>query len=136
MARSAITDFLQTNPFWLMDLAPLEQSALPVFTPLFGFSDITAPELQLEIVNISEGNAYFPKKFVKRGSVSPMTMRRGASFIDSDFWRWTVSALSGNTSITSLTNATAPYTIGGATYRRNLILIHFFSRLPISTGVP
>ena len=134
MARSNITDYLQVFPFWMMDMAPLEQSALPVFTPLFGFSEITAPEVQLDTIPIPEGNALFTRKIVKRGNVSSMTIRRASTFIDADFWRWTMSAISGNTSISNTDLGNFQFQTGGSSYRRDLVLIHFFSRLPTSVA--
>jgi len=130
MARPAFTDYLQSFPFWMMDVAPISFSSAPIFNPVLGFSSISSPEIQVDQYPIRQGNWYFDRHVVQRGSVSPFTARRGVTFYDSDFWRWTVAGLSGGTTIS----------VGGASYRRNFVLIHFFARNPIAglagTAVP
>lgn len=132
MARNAITDLLQVNSFWLMDVAPIDQLAVPVLTPLFGFSSISAPELTLETYDVGEANALFRKKVIKKGEVSNVTLTRGITFYDSDFWRWTMAALRGSTTGADLGLTVAQ--IGGVTPRRDLVLIQYFRRNPF--GVP
>lgn len=97
MPRSVVQDVLTNYPFWLMDVAPIELLALPVLTPSFGFSAITAPELTLETEEIQEGNWFFPRKVVRGASVGTITLSRGATFTDSDFYRWIRATLTGNT---------------------------------------
>jgi len=80
-----------------MDVAPIELFALPVLTPSFGFSAITAPELTLETEEIQEGNWYYPRKVVKGATVGTITLSRGATFFDSDFYRWINATMTGNT---------------------------------------
>lgn len=178
MPRSALTDLLQVYPFWLMDVAPIDPLGLPIFSPLFGFSAITAPEIQLEIEDIPEANWYFTQKVIKRASISEMTLQRGVSWADSDFWKWTVASLTGNTEAfqprTGVVSQAALFAagvgaeagggtqtfggavgagiggavgiglgvagalfgvprIGGASPRRRLLLIHFFSRNPFGS---
>jgi T4-like virus tail tube protein gp19 len=127
MARSTLSDYLQVYPFWLMDIAPIEPLSLPVFTPTFGFSSIVAPELTLEMEEITEGNSLYRRKVVKRGDTSGITLTRGASWIDSDFYSWATAALKGTTG-----GLTSPIpgalSLGGVTPRRNLLLVWFFSR--------
>lgn len=95
--RPVLADRLLTNSFWLMDIAPLEALAVPVLTPLFGFSSITAPEITADVEEIREGNWYYPKKVVKSGNVGNITLQRGATFYDADFYRWMIAALQGDT---------------------------------------
>lgn len=126
MPRSVITDYLQAYPFWLMDVAPIEMLSLPIFTPMAGFSAITAPEIQLETQEIAEGNYLWKRKVVKNANVSTITLSRGVSFYDSDFWRWTVYTLTGQPfSFLGLT-------VGGVTPRRDLLLMQFFPRITAS----
>jgi phage tail-like protein len=137
MARLAITDYLQNYSFWLMDvLWPFEPAAVPVFTPIFGFSSISAPEIQAEIEEIQEGNWYLKRKVVRSGSISPMTLTRGVLPYDSDFYNWVLTGLSGNTSVvgTNLTGVNLS-NIGGPSPRRDFVLIHFFARNPVGEGV-
>ena len=134
MARGILGDFLQDSAFWLMDVAPVEPLAIPVFTPLFGFHSITAPELTLETVDINEGNSLFGKTVVKKGTVGVLTLTRGAKFFDADFWRWTMAALRGSTAAVDIgmSNALGIGSIGGPTPRRNLVLIQYFKQQPFA----
>lgn len=128
MARPAFTDYLQAFPFWMMDSAPITPNAAPIFNPVLGFSSITSPEITVEQYTIRQANWFFEKHVVQRGSISPFTVRRGVTFFDSDFWRWVNAGLSGNVAIS----------VGGSSYRRNFVLIHFFARNPLAglTGKP
>jgi phage tail-like protein len=133
MARNAITDFLQTYAFWLMDVFYLEPGSAPVFTPLFGFSTITAPEIHAEVEEITEGNWYLKRKVLKSGGVGSMTLTRGVTPIDSDFYNWMMGGLSGNTSgwLPNVGGLTLLQTVGGPSPRRDFVLIHFFPRNPL-----
>jgi len=113
MTRSALQDHLQVYPFYLIDVAPIEALALPIFTPLFGFSEITAPELYVEFETIQEGNWPYPRKVVKAAGVSTMTLQRGALFYDSDFYRWIKTAVSGDTEDFQSKQYGLSLTIGG-----------------------
>lgn len=128
MARSNLTDYLQNYPFWLMDIAPIEPLAVPLFTPLLGFSSITAPEINIEIQDITEANWFFKRKIVKSADTSNITMIRASKWYDSDFYRWVLAALAGSTGGRGALHALA---LGGATPRRDLLLVHFLSRNPI-----
>jgi hypothetical protein len=128
MARSNLTDYLQNYPFWLMDIAPIEPLAVPLFTPLLGFSSITAPEINVEIQDITEANWFFKRKVVKSADTSNMTLMRASKWYDDNFYRWMLAALTGNTGGRGARHALA---IGGATPRRDLLLVHFLSRSPI-----
>src|SRR5208282_4702109 len=81
--------------------------------------------LTLEMEDIPEGNGLVHRKVVKRGDTSPITLTRGASFIDSDFYSWATAALKGNTGGLSPVGGLS---LGGVTPRRNLLLVWFFSR--------
>lgn len=128
MARTSLSDYFQTFPFWLMDIAPIEPLSLPLFTPLMGFSSISAPEMTLEIHEIQEANNLFTRKIVKRADAGTVTLMRAAKWYDSDFYRWTMAALTGDTGGRGTTPALA---VGGSTPRRDLLLIQFLSRTPI-----
>lgn len=135
MARALISDYLQVYPFWLMDVAPIEGASLPIFNPLVGFSTITAPGMALETFDITEGNSLYRKKVIKKADIDPMTLTRGVTFFDSDFYKWTLAGLSGDPSrfqgsAANTFNNYLSLSIGGVTPRRNLMLIHFFGRYP------
>jgi len=131
MTRSNLTDYLQNYPFWLMDIAPIEPLSYPLFTPLLGFSAITAPEINVEIQDITEANWFFKRKVVKGGDVSNMTLMRASKWYDGDFYKWVLAALAGNTGGRGAIHALA---VGGATPRRDLLLVHFMSRSPLPAG--
>ncbi len=124
MPRSPFSDYLQVYPFWLMDLGPSDTIALPLLTPLFGFSSITMPEISLEVQEINDGNFFLKRKVVKGGNVGNITLSQGITFYNSDFWRWTTNALSGDMNEQKLFGVVD---IGGPTYRRSLMLIHYMA---------
>ena len=155
MARQAYQDRLQVFPFYLMDIGPMEALSLPIFTPLFGFSSITAPEITVETQDIVEGNWLYSTKVVKRASVGTFSCTRGATFFDSDFYRWVQAAVHGDTEffqskgygaaiglataqgVASAAAGTAVGAlgglfgfprIGGPSYRRDLLLVQTFAR--------
>lgn len=130
MARSALTDYLQVYPFWLVDVAPIEPLALPLFTPMLGFSEITAPEISLDTKDIVEGTGSFKRKVIKQASVSDVTLKRAATFHDGDFWRWVVAAVTGSTGGFTVGPVGGVGALGGPSPRRNLLLVHAFAQLP------
>ena len=122
-----MADYLQAYPFWIFDVAPVELLSLPLFTPVLGFSSITMPEITLDTTEVNEANWLFTKKVIKKGSVGNITLNRAAHWIDSDFYKWILSAVQGDTGGGILSSG-----IGGVTPRRDLLLIQFMSRNPIS----
>lgn len=120
MARPALTDFLQAHTFWLMDAGLLGPDNLPVFTPLAGFASVTAPEMNLELEEVTEGNSFSRKKYVKRVDTGGISLTQGVNFANSDFWRWARNAAGGAYSLTPF--PTTP--------RRDLVLTQFFPRWP------
>jgi phage tail-like protein len=133
MARTAFSDFLQVYPFWLFDVAPIEGISLPIFNPLSGFSTITAPGVTHEMFDITEGNWHFRRKVIKKADIEAMTLTRGVTFFDSDFWRWMVAGLTGDPQGFQIRSAFNAISIGGPTPRRTLVLIQFFARNPIGS---
>jgi hypothetical protein len=122
MARPVYSDFLQSHAFWLMDVSPIDSIALPIFNPLLGFSTISAPEITVEEFPIKPGNWMFDRQVIKRAAISGFSVQRGVTFADSDFWRWTMAALTGCVS----------FNTGGPSFRRTFILVHFFARNPVA----
>ena len=128
MARGWSTDYLQAFPFWLVDVAPLGLLSLPVLNPFMGFSTISGPEVVLNVETISEANWIFDKKVVTGASVGPITMERGVTWFDSDFWHWVMATLKGDPE--EFTAGIVPgMRTGGVTPRRTMMLIHFFTRM-------
>ncbi len=89
MARPRILDLLQNYPFWLLDIVP---SARPPFFvlggPLFGFSGVAHPEIQINHDQIDQLNQPFPEHVFRGASVNTMTLQRGARFYDSSMYLW------------------------------------------------
>ena len=88
-----------------------------VFNPVFSFQSITAPEISLETEDFAEGNYYFKRHLISGGEISNITLQRGASFYDAEFWNWITAAVKGE--IASL----IPPRMGG--HRRNLLLVQY-----------
>lgn len=128
MARTPLTDFLQNYAFWLIDIGPQDNAGVPLLFPLLGFSAITSPEYTIETFEIAEGNALTSKKAIKKASASNITLSRGVPFYDSDFFRWTINAITGETGGAKFLHIPG-VEIGGPSYRRNLLLIQYFPHL-------
>lgn len=145
MARTNLTDFLQVYPFWLTDVAPIEPFALPIFSPLSGFSQITSPEVTIETRPVEQANWYFPVPVAQSATTNTMTLSRGAKWWDADFYHWITTTLTGDTGGHSFGgNPSSPglgqaFQRGGPTPRRDLLLIQFLAHSPlpreISPGV-
>lgn len=131
MARNSLLDFLSVFPFWLVDVGPLDSFSLPIFNPLAGFASISAPEINVETDTIQEANYFLDKKVVKRANVSSITLTKGVTATSAGFWEWVTSALKGEP-VTQV--GWIPYNPAGfgLTYRRNLMLLHFY-RGPVAS---
>lgn len=123
MARLSLSEHLQNFCFNLLDVAPISPRALPVFLPGSSFSSVTAPEINIEMQDIPEGNALFTKRVIKKGEISSITLQRGATAYDSDFYRWMMVALTGRP---KFFGGRTPVQLGGPSARRTLLLVHFF----------
>ena len=127
MARLSITDHLQSHQFQLYDVGSITPTALPVFTPGSSFSSVSMPELQIEMQDVVEGNSLFTKRVIKHAEISALTLSRGATAADSDFYRWFITALYGRPGFFSKSRVQ----IGGVSPRRDLLLVHFFRHSPL-----
>lgn len=94
MSRARISDPLQAGRFHVLDVSI---SFPPVLIPLFGFSRVSLPSLNIELMSIKEGNYEFPRKVIKGATVGPVLLERGLSLIDSDFFDWIRKAVIGQT---------------------------------------
>lgn len=129
MARHPLEDFLQAFPFWLADIGPIDTLGIPVLNPLLGFSSITAPEITIEQEEFKEGNFPFTRKVAKSASVGTITLTRGKTWYDSDFWAWIMNAVLGKTEAYTnipLLGSIPGIPTGNLSYRRTLMLVHFF----------
>lgn len=92
MARSQLTDPLQTTMFHLLDVS----FSLPVvLIPVFGFARVTLPTIALGERVINEGNYEYPRKVIERATVSNMTLEQGVTLFNSDFSDWIEDAVQG-----------------------------------------
>lgn len=132
--REPLLDWLQAFPFWLMDVSSIESLSLPLFTPLSGFASISAPEITVELQDIKEGNWHFKRSAIKGADVSPITLTRGVTFFDSDFWRWITAGITGNTGGLAISVGSLAGTFNiGPSPRRQLVLIQYFARNPFGS---
>lgn len=122
-ARSnRINDFLSTYRFHVMDVSFTTPT---VFSLSYGFRFCSAPEIQVDIKEIKEGNFEYPRKVISGAKASDITFHRGASFFDSDFYDWVKTAVKGNAGVAPLTNNPM------VDFRKNLLVIQYSD---ISTG--
>ncbi len=130
---TVLTDHLQSHAFWLFDAGPLDTFGTPVLSPFAGFSSITAPELELDSQPIQEGTGH-QITVVKAGHAQNITLQRGASLGDSDFYNWVSAAQTGQLGGRILRGATQ---LGGVPVspRRTLVLIQFFPRTPFDPSL-
>lgn len=113
----------------------MDSIGIPVFIPLFGFSSITAPEVNIEMQEITEGSFYFRRKVIKTADCTPIVCERGVTYADSDFWRWLLVALSGDIAQKfNIPNTPLSVSVGGSTPRRSLMLVQYFAHSPINLG--
>lgn len=128
MARFSLSDYLQNHAFWLLDTGPIRRGSLPVLTPLYGFSSISAPSIEAQKEIIRQANSYHGVPVVTGGEEGSITLRRGASFGDIEFYRWILAAITGNPS--AHPSSAVPFARTGVYLRRNLLLLQFFPRIP------
>lgn len=118
MPRHPLFDFLQNHRFLLYDIT-WEPTVPPwALSPLAGFASVSAPSMTIETEDISEGNAFFPYHAISSGTIGQVTLTKGVSFMEKDFWNWIVAVLKGDAQ--SLWGG-----ISGS--RRNLLLIQLTS---------
>lgn len=96
MAQSRLLDMMQSYTFWVFDATGYAGNPLfSIFTPEFGFSSCSLPEISIETKVIQPGNWEFKRKVVKSADVGPLMLQRGARFYDSDFYIWITNAIKG-----------------------------------------
>lgn len=97
IVRHRIFDYLQNYAFWLCDVSPASALTPFALNPVYGFSSITAPEVTLNMREINQCNRMFPVQVVESASLAALTLVRGATLADGDFWRWIRQVLHGQT---------------------------------------
>ncbi len=100
-----VFDKLPNYRFHLMDMS----FTTPVVLNLsYGFKSITAPGITLETKDITQGNQEYKRSVVLKASVEDITLEKGVSIFNSDFYDWVVQVIRGTPD-----------------QRRNLMLIQF-----------
>jgi phage tail-like protein len=115
--KQRISDYLSNYHFHVMDMS---FSTPTVFNLSAGFRFCTAPEISADIKEIKEGTFEFPRKVITGGKVSDITLHRGTSFFDSDFYDWISPALAGKPTFTGALGF-KPQT----SYRKNILIIQY-----------
>jgi len=97
MARAISTDFYQNFRFHVMMVQGTGVSASEVFgkATTAGFNSVTIPELSMEATEYREGTATYTKKFAGIPSFDAITMTKGVTRDDTDFWLWANKAAKG-----------------------------------------
>lgn len=126
MARSRLLDVLQSHLFWAFDAT---NQGVPVFSPLFGFSKVSAPQITAEVEQFKDGTYLYNRYLVKGGTVNPVIFERATSMFDADFYDWIIFTLHGNKDFEdggTLGKVASALTSGGRiSPRRNLLIVHF-----------
>lgn len=120
MARARLLDRLQNYRFHLLDVS--WSLSIPPFAlnPAAGFQAVTAPEMTLETEEFAEGNHWTKRHLISGGSVGNITLSRGATFYDAEFWLWISAAIRGQQG--GMVPPLGPALTG---HRRNLLLIQY-----------
>lgn len=92
MARSRVDDQLQVGRFHVLDVS---FTAPPVLLPVYGFSQVTLPEIQVNLRDIPEGNYEYVRRVTMSASVSDVVLSQGVSLFNSDFYDWVRAAVVG-----------------------------------------
>lgn len=127
VARSRLFDVLQDSYFWAFDTS--REASIPVFTPLFGFSRISAPTISAEVETFKDGTYLYPRHVIKGAQVGSVTFERAASMFDADFYDWMTFAIYGNKDFeeggTLGKIASALSVASPNTYRRTIVVVQF-----------
>lgn len=128
MARGRVGDRLGTHEFHLIDV-DFSLTVPPwVLLPIAGFSSITMPEVSIESKEVTEGTDPFVHHVLGKATTNTITLQKGVSSFNADFWRWTMACLYGNLPTTpgnildSITGILPP-----PGKRRNMLLMHLTS---------
>ncbi len=95
MTRPRALDHLQSHRFFVMDVKPSGAPPFLALLPIFGFQSVTGISLTVETETYTPLNSMYPIHFASEASVGEVTMTRGASIMDTDFYRWVDRAVQG-----------------------------------------
>jgi len=130
MARTPLSDPLVVHEFHLWDI-DFSMSIPPwVLLPSVGFSSISAPEITVNVNEITEGTSDYIYPAMGKATTNSIVLTKGATAFNSDFWRWMIACLKGSPTKGGMLDFVASLPPGGRPTgvpgkRRNLILMHF-----------
>lgn len=95
-ARAIKTDFYQNFRYHVrvVDGSPVGDDT-KVLAAQSGFNSVSIPELTMDAVEYREGTSVYTKKFSGIPTVSEVTLMRGVTKTDTDFWDWAKRAAEG-----------------------------------------
>jgi phage tail-like protein len=93
--RISIVDYLHKFRFFLIDIGYDRSPAVPFLLPLFGFSNISGLKFSGETKEISPLNSRYTIKVPTKISMDTITLERGISLFDSNFFSWLVAYQNG-----------------------------------------
>lgn len=130
MSRPIYNDKLMTHQFHVIDVDFSLAGPPWVMLPSAGFSEVTSPEVQINTEDITEGTDPFVYKAMMKATSNTITLRRGTTAFNSDFWRWIMAFLMGDAPKDKmiLEYIAATLTFQGIPViakRRNLMILHF-----------
>lgn len=99
MARAKDSDYLHSMRFFVRVAAGADQFTAFAATwesAQAGFSACTTPELSTEAVEYREGNYIYTRKFPGLPTMADITLSRGVTRTDTDFYNWMLQAVEGS----------------------------------------
>ncbi|CAB4203550.1 Bacteriophage T4, Gp19, tail tube [uncultured Caudovirales phage] len=107
MSRPRVLDHLQSHRFFVMDVKPSGAPPFLALLPIYGFQSVSGIGLSLGTETYTPLNSMYPLHFASEATVGEVTLTRGASLTDTDFYRWIERAIQGTDQ-----------------WRRNLLVLH------------
>lgn len=94
MARPQAEDFIHNFRFHVTT-GGLGDGGEPPLLPAAGFNSVTTPEYTVEAVEYREGIYTFTRKFPGLPTTNDLTMSRGVTKKDTEFYDWLTAAIAG-----------------------------------------
>lgn len=102
MARSQASDFIHNFRFHVTT-GNLGDSAEAPLLPAAGFNSVTTPEYTVEAVEYREGIYTFTRKYAGLPTTNDLTMSRGVTKKDTEFFDWLTASIAGDEYRTTIT---------------------------------
>lgn len=96
-ARPITSDYLQNFAFQVeTTVGPFGSRLQEEGRPQSGFSNCTAPEVTLDVVEYKEGVQVWKEKYPGIPSTNEITLSKGVARVAGAFWQWMSQLLAGN----------------------------------------